>query len=102
MPLFVYTTVRIIDNKVYEEDGMIYGSNKDEVTRYLSSLSYVVRDMREANGNDIKLARLKAFRASFNQPKTPKIMIPPVKRIKWKYLVLFLIVLFGCLIWRLL
>jgi hypothetical protein len=102
MPLFVYTTIKIIDNKVHEEDGMIYGSDKDGAIRYLSSLNFVIRDLREANKDDVRIARLRAFRDGFNKP-IPKVMISPIRRIKWKFLVLFLIVvLCGWLIWRLL
>jgi len=103
MPLFIYTTIKVVDNKVCEEDGMVYGSDKDGAIRYLSSLGYVIRDMREASRDDIRLARLKAFRANFNQSKIPPLKnVSSVRRVKWEYLVLFLIVLGGLLIWRLL
>lgn len=82
MRKFAYT---IIDPQTLEErSGMIDGDNIDDVFNELVLNGNIVREVRNATINDIKIERLKGFRNKMSTGKADKInKLKPKKSGDW-------------------
>lgn len=101
MPLFAYTSIKIIDGKVHEHDEMIHGPNKDSVNKYLNYRGIIIRDLREADYNDTMLARLRTIRDNMSTPAVSMNVTKPIGGVRWMFWFLVVVLIITVwLIWR--
>jgi len=108
MPLFIYTLVKVDKSRmnVKEDTGLIYGKDVNQVIENLSSFGYLVRDIREANRDDVRIARLKDFRNDIASGPA-RVFLKPANNVKhfkslfWLFWFLLFLVI-GVIIWQVL
>jgi len=99
MPLFVYTVVKIRQNKIEEDIGFMYGNNPIQIRTNLSAYGYLVRDVKLADHDDMKIARLRHFRNKIVGTDHIRVVAAVKKKKFWLFWFLVILLAMGVLAW---
>lgn len=105
MPAYSYTVIVTEHNSITEVSGVVEASDIETARQTLTKNGYLVRNLRPATAEEIKLEVLRKYRKKLmGKPPTPSLpRTPPthtldefVRPLPWKYLIMALI--FGFIV----
>lgn len=88
MAYFYYAVVRIDGSQIDELQGVVEGSTMDEIIIKFHENGYVVRDIRGASIEDLRVEKLRRIQRQVRGEQPLKLTpMPPIPKVsKWRWL----------------